>query len=249
MTNLLHTTNHRTNPSKYAPIWVIFTNSSCFVKQVQVIFHDLDSKDAQTFYLPYDYIAGIVDLSYTALLKLCKKHGFTQPIEIPPTDNTDNKTDTSCFIERSDAVGVVDCVGVAQHSSECRSTSPVEGSAFTEQDNKDFPKWGVTLRGLPLPTQAPPLTAENKNNSFIFRIMNDTHWVVLRHDWDDKNIYIHSAKYQTTFFEMCTQDNEKRSIAVPYTPHNLTLLLSARTCPALIHLAQSLSNDAQEVEQ
>lgn len=168
---------------------------------------------------------------------------------IPPTDNTDNKTDTSCFIERSDAVGVVDCVGVAQHSNECRSTSPVEGSAFTEQDNKDFPKWGVTLRGLPLPTQAPPLTAENKNNSFIFRIMNDTHWVVLRHDWDDKNIYIHSAKYQTTFFEMCTQDNEKRSIAVPYTPHNLTLLLSARTCPALIHLAQSLSNDAQEVEQ
>ena len=146
-------------------------------------------------------------------------------------------------------MGVVDCVGVAQHSDECRSTSPVEGSAFTEQDNKDFPKWGVTLRGLPLPTQAPPLTQDNKNNAFIFRIMNDTHWVVLRHDWDDKNIYIHSAKYQTTFFEMCTQDNEKRSIAVPYSPHNLTLLLSARTCPALVHLAQSLSNDAQEVEQ
>ena len=173
-------------------------------------------------------------------LRKCALNNFICP-KTPPTDNTDNKT--------ANSVGVVDCVGVAQHSDECRSTSPVEGSAFTEQDNKDFPKWGVTLRGLPLPTQAPPLTAENKNNAFIFRIMNDTHWVVLRHDWDDKNIYIHSAKYQTTFFEMCTQDNEKRSIAVPYSPHNLTLLLSARTCPALVHLAQSLSNDVQEVEQ
>ena len=170
---------------------------------------------------------------------------FAESNQIPPTTTTDNKLD----IAKGESLGVVESAGVAQHSNECRTTSPVEGSAFTEQDNKDFPKWGVTLRGLPLPTQAPPLTAENKNNSFIFRIMNDTHWVVLRHDWDDKNIYIHSAKYQTTFFQMCTQDNEKRSIAVPYSPHNLTLLLSARTCPALIHLAQSLSNDAQEVEQ
>lgn len=165
-------------------------------------------------------------------LRKCALNNFICPKTLP-TDNTDNKT--------ADSVGVVDCVGVAQHSSECRSTSPVEGSAFTEQDNKGFPKWGVTLRGLPLPTHAPPLTAENKNNSFVFRIMNDTHWVFLRHDWDYKNIYIYSAKYQT--------DNEKLSIAVPYSPHNLTLLLSARTCPALVHLAQSLSNDAQEVEQ
>lgn len=166
-------------------------------------------------------------------LRKCALNNFICP-KTPPTDNTDNKT--------ANSVGVVDCVGVAQHSNECRSTSPVEVSAFTEQDNKDFPKWGVTLRGLPLPTQVPPLTAENKNNSFIFRIMNDTHWVVLRHDWADSFILVRYGRRYSL-------DNSFQEFKVSYSPHNLTLLLSARTCPALIHLAQSLSNDAQEFEQ
>ena len=174
-------------------------------------------------------------------LRKCALNNFICPKTLP-TDNTDNKTDTSCFIERSDAVGVVDCVGVAQHSSECRSTSPVEGSAFTAQDNKGFPKWGVTLRGLPLPTQAPPLTQDNKNNSFIFRVFSETHYALLRHDWADSFILVRYGRRYAL-------DNSFQEFKVPYSPHNLTLLLSAHTCPALIHLAQSLSNDAQEVEQ
>ena len=166
-------------------------------------------------------------------LRKCALNNFICPKTLP-TDNTDNKT--------ANSVGVVDCVGVAQHSSECRSTSPVEGSAFTEQDNKDFPKWGVTLRGLPLPTQAPPFTQDNKNNSFIFRVFNETHYALLRHDWADSFILVRYGRRHAL-------DNSFREFKVTYSPHNLTLLLSARTCPALIHLAQSLSNDAQEVEQ
>ena len=209
--------------------------------QIAVSITGKKSDYAKTYYLDGCHLDDVLCIGrVNSLMNYCNSH----QVSLSPAVNADNKT-----VATGEQVGVINSEGDALHSSECRSTLPVEGSAFTEQDNKGFPKWGVTLRGLPLPTQAPPLTAENKNNSFIFRIMNGSHWVVLRHDWDDKNIYIHSAKYQTTFFEMCTQDNEKRSIAVPYSPHNLTLLLSARTCPALIHLAQSLSNDAQEVEQ